>query len=436
MRCNIDALIKKVGIDKLSKEIEATFSLHRNLPDCRKIDTRKYVATDETGTLTYNSLKKPVNRFECLRKGCVNSGLLMMNTASKTVTFKAQWDGTEYAAGAVAFYVYAGNLASSDFPLTLTFSISDVQAMTNADVYTRTIQYAEITEDGFIPIVIDLSTTPDDTEGTGWAPGAVSYIQFSTNKIVGYSSISVYDSIDVFESNDVVKVGCLSTLGGSFDVNAITSTCLNAGYDDTVDSFNYTVEGTTVTPNYWKLNPMIGKGTETEGFEIVTQKKTVIAATGYGKIVLSDLYQDECGYVTVQKAEECNITDSFFKQLSVPTLVTLAEDQFQVIKNSDGTTELYFNTSAVDTEVLVSYPRMADVEEEIMTAENIGDVRARMTIPVDTTDGVRYMYIFDNVLITSFPFTINNSGETTFSFTISIQRDEDGVFVRRRRIVA
>lgn len=435
MRCNIDALIKKVGIDKLSKEIEATFSLHRNLPDCRKIDTRKYVGTDDTGTLTYNSLKKPANRFECLRKGCVNTGLLMMNTASKYAEFKAQWDGTEYAAGAIAFYVYAGDLQSSAFPIALTVTVSDTQAAANADVYTRSLAYSELTEDGFIPVVIDLSKTPSSTEGNGWTAGAVTYIKLAADKIVGYSSISIYDSIDVFESNDVVKVGCLSTLGGSFDVNAITSTCLNAGYDDTVDSFNYTVEGTTVTPNYWKLNPMIGKGTETEGFEIVTSKKTVVAATGYGKITLSDLFQDECGYVTVQKAEECNITDSFFKQISVPTLIALAEDQFQVIKNADGTTDLFFNSAAVGAELLVSYPRMADVEEEVMTADNIGEVRARMSIPVTTTDGVNYIYIFDNVLITSFPFTINNSGETTFSFTISIQRDEDGVFVRRRRIL-
>lgn len=436
MRCNIDALIKKVGIDKLSKEIEVSFALHHNLPGCRKINTRKYVATDDTGTLGFNTLKKPVNRFECMRKGCVNSGTLTMNAASKSVTFKAQWDATEYAAGAVAFYVDTDGLVTSDFPITLTMTIGETQGLTNADVYTRTLQASEVTDDGFIPVVIDLSKTPTSEVASGWTPGAVTYIQLMANKVVGYSSIAIYDSIEDFMTNDVVKVGCLSDIGGSFDVSAIAATCLNAGYDDSVDSFTYNVTGTTVTPNYWKLNPMIGKGTETEGFEMVTSKKTIVADSGYGKITLSDLFQDECGYVTVQKAEDCDITDSFFKQLGVPTLVALDEDQFQVIKNADGTTDLYFNSAVAGGEVLVSYPRMADIEEEVMSSDNIGETRVRMTVPVTTTDGVSYIYIFDNVLITSFPFSINNSSETSFSFTITIQRDDEGFFARRRRIIA
>ena len=435
-RCNMEALIKKVGIDKLSKNVEVSFALHRNLQDCRKINTRHYAALSDEAAVTYNSLRKPQNRFECNRKGCVNSGTLMMGAAGDSVTFKAQYDATDYAAGAVAFYVYTGNLVSSDYPVTLTFKISDVQAMTTADVYTRTITAAEVTDDGYVPIVIDLSKTPSSEVANGWTPGAVSYIQLSADKVVGYSSIAIYDTIEDFETNDVVKVGCLSEVGGSFDVAAVATTCLNAGYDDSVDSIPLNVTGTSVTPNYWKLNPMIGKGTESEGFKIVTIKKTITKSGNYGKLTLSDLFQDECGYVTVQKTEECDTTNSFFKQLSVPTLVDLAEDQFQVIKNADGTTELYFNGVTEGAEVLVSYPKMVDIEEEVMTAENIGETRVRMSYPLETSDGVEYVYIFDNVLITSFPFSINNNSETSFAFSLTIQRDDDGVFVRRRRIVA
>lgn len=434
MRCNIDALIKKVGVDKLTKEIEVSFALHHNLPDCKKINTRNYVAASDGDSLSYNSLKKPQNRFECFRKGCVNSGTLTLGAANDTVTFKAQYDGTEYAAGAVAFYVDTTGVSA--FPINVTFKISDTQTLTNADVYTREITAAEVTDDGFVPIVIDLAKTPTSVVGSGWTPGAVSFIQLSADKKVGFSSISIYDSIDEFQTNDVVKVGCLSTVGGSFDVPSIASTCLNAGYDDSVDSFTYNVEGTTVTPNYWKLNPLIGKGTETEGFEIVTVKKAAAADGSYAKVALSDLFQDECGYVTVQKAEECNVTDSFLYQVSVPTLVDLSEDQFQVIKNADGTTDLFFNSSVAGAELLISYPRNAEIVEEVASSDNIGETRVRMTVPVDTSDGVRYMYVFNNVLITSFPFTINNTNETTFSFTITIQRDDDGYFFRKRRIVA
>ena len=457
-RCNIDALIKKVGIDKLSKEVEVSFALHRNLPDCRKINTRYYIGGgdspkggEEKGlrdgmrdaeSFSYNGLQKPKNRFECMRKGCVNTGTLLTDAANAQAVFRAQFDAVDFAAGAVSFYVYAGLLNSSDFPLTLTFTIGDSDALTDADVYTKTIQYTEVTDDGFIPVVIDLSKTPTSTTGTGWGHGAVSYIGLSTNKQVGYSSIAIFDSIEDFMTNDVVKVGCLSDIGGSFDVPAIAATCLNSGYDDSVDSFTYNVTGTTVTPNYWKLNPMHGKGSATRGFEIVTLKKTVTAKTvtgvgNYGVITLSDLANDECGYITVQKADDCDVTDSFFKQISVPNLIALAEDQFQAIRDEqEGVTYLYFNANAaVGAEVIVSYPKSVEVEEEVLASENIGEIRVRMSVPVTTTDGVRYIYIFDNVLITSFPFTINNSSETSFNFTITIQRDDDGYFVRRRRII-
>lgn len=449
-RCNIDALIKKVGIDKLSKEVEVSFALHRNLPDCRKINTRYYYGNDSKSagetkggmragngdTYQYNSLHKPTNRFECMRKGCVNTGTLYMNDANDEVIFRAQYDATEYAAGAVAFYIDAAGLLSNDFPMTLTFSISGDETFIDADVYTRTFAYTEITDDGFIPVVIDLSKTPTSVAGNGWVPGAVSYLKFSTNKRVGYSSISIFDSIEDFMTNDVVKVGCLSDVGGSFDVPAIAATCLNSGYDDSVDSFTYNVTGTTVTPNYWKLNPMHGKGSETQGFEIITMKKTVAGIGADGVVVLSDLATDECGYITVQKAEDCDVTDSFFKQISVPNKIDLAEDQFQAIRDEqEGVTRLYFHQTAIGSEVIVSYPRAVEVEEEVLASENIGEIRVRMSIPVTTTDGVRYIYVFNNVLITSFPFTINNSSETSFNFTITIQRDDDGYFVRRRRII-
>lgn len=434
MRCNMEALIKKVGIDKLSKNVEVSFALHHNLQDCRKINTRNYAALSDEANASYNSLQKPQNRFECNRKGCVNTGTLMMGKANDTATFKAQYDAADYAAGAVAFYVYPASGAT--YPITLTFKISDTQAMTNADVYTRTITAAEVTDDGYVPVVIDMSKTPTSEDGDGWTPGVVSYIQLSADKAVGYSSIAIYDNMEEFETNDVVKVGCLSSAGGTFDVAAIATTCLHAGYDDNVESLSFTVDGTSVTPNYWKLNPMIGKGSESEGFELTNVKKTIEASGDYGKITLSDLFQDECGYITVQKIEECSITDSFFKQLSVPTQVELTENQFQAIKNADGTTDLFFNKIAAGVEVIVSYPRAVEIEEEVMTAENIGDTRVRMSYPVETTDGVKYLYVFDNVLITSFPFNIDNNNETTFSFSLTIQRDDDGVFVRRRRIVA
>ena len=43
------------------------------------------------------------------------------------------------------------------------------------------------------------------------------------------------------------------------------------------------------------------------------------------------------------------------------------------------------------------------------------------------SDGVFEVHEYPNVLITSFPQTINNS-DSEFSFTVSVQRDVDGSF--------
>lgn len=432
-RCNNEELLKKLGINKLTEQVEVDFTLHKELPDCRKINTKNYSAV--SGTVTYNKYRVPANAFECMRKGCVNSGTLIMASASETVTFRVKEDATEFAAGVVTFYVAVP--AGATFPVTVTFKISGASNFTNADVYTVSVTQAMVGADGFAPIVIDLSQTPSSEEGTGWAASNTgAYIQLSASAVVGFSSIAIFDSILDFEINDTVKVGCLSTVGGSFDVSAIESACARAQYDDSVTSFSYTVTGRKVTPNYWKLNPLMAKGTKTKGFQIATVKETVAASGGYGKITLPDVYQEECGFVAVQLADGCDATDSTLTELSVPTLITLDLDHFQVIKNADGTTDIMFNADHVGTDMLVSYPKEVDIEETVASIDNLNGTRVRMTVPYCADDGIQYRDIFDNVLITSFPANITNTDGMEFSFTITIFRDENGYFFRRQKIVA
>ena len=50
------------------------------------------------------------------------------------------------------------------------------------------------------------------------------------------------------------------------------------------------------------------------------------------------------------------------------------------------------------------------------------------------TDGAKYRFVFDNVLITSFPDAITED-EGEFSFTVSTQPDANGRYGRAFKIV-
>lgn len=432
-RCNMDALLDKISEKKLTKQEEVTFTVHTDLPDCRKIDAKRYESAPEGAS--YNRFNKPQNRFECLRNRCVNSGTLTTEAANDTVLYFADYDANDYASGVLTFYVKPG----ANAPVTVTVKLSAEKALTNADVYTVSIASTDVLDDGFVPVFIDLSQTPASTAGTGWAPSvAGTYIQLSANKVVGYSSLSLFESIYDFEINDTVKVSCLSEIGGSFDVDALEATCTEAGYDDSVSSLEYTVTGNMVTPNYWKLNPLMAKGKTTEGFFPATIEKTVATYQNgaYGRVTITDAHEDECGYWAVQIVDDCNFTDAFLTQLSIPVYASVDEGHYIIVHNDDGTTDVIVNAALIGKNVRIAYPQFVYIDEELVAdSDNLNAVHTRMTVPRTTSDGVRYLLVFDNVLITSFPATINNE-ETEFAFTINIQRDRDGVFFRKQRIAS
>ena len=424
-RCSNTELLKKIGVKKLDKNVEVTFDIHRDLPDCRKINTKDYI--NEVAGATVNKYKKPENQFECMREGCITSGTVVI-PSTQNLQYKAQFDATEFENGVVTFYVYPG---STTLPATVTFTISDESAFTNADVYSVNVTEAMVGEDGFAAIMIVLQDTPTSTSGDGWeASAAGAYIKLSANKELGFSTIDIYESIYDFEIDDVVKVGCLTSMGGSFDIETIEATCLSSGYNTDLGSLTFPVTGNTVTSNYHLLNPLNGKGPSTTGYEIVTVRKTIGVD---GTVIISDAAQDECGNITVQIADACDTSE--LKRLSIPNQVTLDEGHYQVVKNANGTITFYFNTALGGTDVYISYPKTTSVEEWVGNAENLGSVRVRMTVPLETTDGRKETHVFNNVLVTGFPMSFTNE-ETEFAFTITIQKDSNGDFYHIYRAVA
>ena len=190
-RCNNGVLLNKIGMKTLTDQTEIDIRVRRDLPDCKRMSAKNYSAI--SGAYTWNQFRKPVNRFECMRRGCINSGLLMMAAANETVTYHARYDAVEFSGGVITLYVYPDSAAT--YPITLTVNISDTSTFTNADSYEVTLTEAMVTDDGFIPVVVDLSETPTDI-GDGWtATSAGAYIQLSADKIVGYSSIAIFDAL-------------------------------------------------------------------------------------------------------------------------------------------------------------------------------------------------------------------------------------------------
>lgn len=432
-RCSNEALLKKIGLEALGENTEVDFRLRRDLPDCRKINTKSYVATSAANALAYNKYKKPANRFECNRTGCITTGVLTMNEADETVTYRAMFDATEWANGVVTFYVQPDPaLQDSDYPITVTLAVSEAIDFANADVYTVSVEKNQITDDGFVPVMVNLANAPSSVEGNGWTPDNTgAFIRLSADKKVGYSSISIYDSIDDFDLLETVTISCLTTVGGTFDLEVVQQRCQEAKYNDQVQTLNFPVTGTRISGNYLNMFPMLGKGNATEGYDMITVEKTIGAD---GKITLADANQDVCGYITVQADDACDVTEATYTMSSANSIDDVDDGHFIVVKNQDGSTDIVFNTSQAGTKVLVRYPKRVEIEEWVANTDNLNSSELSMTVPWKMSDGTKYLLTFDRVYITSFPITITNE-EQSFAFTLSIGRDANGNFFRVQKII-
>lgn len=428
-RCKNETLLRKINIPKLTKEhSEVSFTILHDLDNCRRINAKDQLLE---GKGTYNKYLVPKNRFECLGEGCVNTGtfLIAADAATKEVEYYAKFDMTEVASGAVTFYVYDANKAAR----TLTVLIGEAQGLANADQYSVSIAATDYDEDGFAPVIIDLSQTPTDV-GNGWTPNEIgAYIKISASDAFGVSSISLFESMEDFATIDVVKVGCLSSVGGTLDPSLIESACNKAKYNDQMGGLSFNVTGRNATPNYWKLNPMAGKGKAAKGFIIATVEKTI---GNDNTVTLADLYQDECRFISVQLKNACDAWETELTQIFAPVGMTnLAPDHYQVIKQADGSTKLKFAAGLAGQDILVSYPREADVDETVVNTDFLNSTHVSMAVPVCEEGRVMRMLVFNNVYITSFPYSLSEN-DTDFSFSINIQPDRGGDYFHNYKILS
>lgn len=447
-RCTNDALISKIGLNKVSKTTEIDFAVLTDVDRCMKVNTINHLEVDGTSG-AYNAYKVPQDMFNCLAEGCRNTGTLMLTGAAGSkvgAKFSVGYDATEFYAGVATYYVYLP--AAGSYEVKTTMSDISNQSQSKADVYTQTITAQA---EGFQPVVVDFSKAPQTQSGEGWTASekgaviSVSVKPASATQIpnIGLSSFYFYNTIEDFEVNDVVKLGCVDEIAGDLTVDPVDASCWSSGYDPASIAIERTITAKAVTPNWWKLNPLMTKGNQTSGWYIQSDEREVQAITidgvSYGYVQFLDMQVDECAFTTAAISEACNVTDATLNRVSSPVVVDLNEKQF-LVRNDSATTDaadigmLLFHSSLIGLKVVVSYPKKAVIEQRVATDEALGERRVRMSFPVTQTDGVTVVYVYNNVLITSFPATINNE-ETTFEFTISIQRDKNGNFFEENRVV-
>lgn len=442
-RCKNAVLLHKIGVPQIDDFLEVTFSLYSDVTNCVTINTREYTAISKLDH--YAMYDRPVNRYDCDGGFCTTTGTLYVDVDDSVsgATFYKAFDATDYASGIITFYVKGDALASGDAAVV---TISDASTFANADVYSIALGAAG--DDGYVPVLVDLTATPDSTEGTGWEASnsglfiKVGVVNGSTAKEFGISTISFYKSLYELAMNNIVKIGCLSEVGGTFDVGALEETCLTSGYDKNAlnSGIEQTITGKKMTSNYWMLNPLTGMNRfagnpeSTIGYRIETVKKTIGEG---GTVEIADMNTEVCDFIGAQIDDHC-VTPAadLLNRVQSPVAVTLNYDQFQVLTDENGVATFYFNTNLVGKDVLITYPQKVELRERVVgNKDNIGDVRVKMSYVWKNTDGTEEIHTFNNVLITSFPASITNE-ESEFTFTVTIFPDADGNWFTVQRVLA
>lgn len=430
-KCNLNKIVaQKIAPNKLTNMDEVEFTISRDIDACAKINTKNYLADGSSEGLVYDRLLVPDDLLNvCESFGCKNTGTLQ-GANVETAVFKSATDATKYSAGIMTFYAYSDVGGTGSYEVKIT-DIKDTIA-TNNNTYTGNITFPD--DGGFALVVIDLAN--GTATGDGWtatANGVIVSVKVTapTNGKAGISSISLFESIMDLEGNDVVKLGCLQTVGGDDTVDPLETSCFGDGYDEESAAVSRTLTAQSWTPNVWKLNPMVSRGDKTEGYIMDTVEVTVPED---GKIILADAYRDQCGMVYVAINDSCNVTDAVLNRVNIGNSgITLDSDQFAVETNVENGIVVRVAEELAGKVVVVSYPRFVeDGEHFVVNTVNLNDKKVVMTYKRHLNDGTVEVFIYRNVLITSFPMSISKS-DTDFEFGVSVQKDRRGNYYEYMR---
>lgn len=456
-RCSNNKLASKIQYNTYDKQTEIFINVLKDIETCDRIVTANYVGLNPVGaTATFDMYAYPEDAFQCNASGCTNSGTLEVSYTTEDeetppeagATFLGLYDATEFFGGVVTYYVKFDEAGT--YTLDTTFAdrqyVDAIAAGTPSvpsDTYTRTITVTEAMVGQYIPIVVDLSEVADSEVAPGWEATEsgvvvnVTVIGTGTDVSFGVSTISFYDTKADFEVNDTVVLGCVDSVTGDVTLTTLDAACREAMYDPNGTSIDLTITVRAMTPNIWKLNPMMLKTDNTTGWlpqgDERVVKRTEIDGRAYGYIEVPDISDEECGFVRVAIPDKCNVTIGAMERLSVPEAVALSPRQYIVLEGG----RILVHASLIGETIEVNYPRSTTNMQVYRGNDTyVNTVRARVAVPFTQDDGVRGVIVYPNAKITTFPVSFTNNADGAFDVVFSIKPDmnDDWYFVSRENV--
>lgn len=438
-------------VGKLKNDDMIAISILDDLASCAKINTREIFANGVSNLDNgfYNAANTPEDAFGCSKNKCYNSGTYqgLVNTADTAVVFgdfKKTMDGTLYAAGVVTAYVL---LPAGDHEVTLEIADYTEAGFTNSNKTTVTVHATKSGEGSYLyPVKFDLTDIDETggTVGTGWTPSTIgTKLRFSiaganlkAKDSVGISSIAFYESIEDLMLNKTALVSCIDTWGDSQSFDVIEGACSTSEFDPNSGSMTF-----SITANKWSeslnyASPAFHKTDETEFgvLNIVTRK--VMAATGelegYGFIQLSDMIENDCGFLYIQ-TPGCADNSSELERVSSPVPVLDPETdstKFQVLTsdyNGDQSLGMILvGKDWIGQELNIIYRQKRTAQVYSITNE-FRDFHVNILAPLRKKNGTIEWHLYENAFMTTHANNISRSDETTIELQFTIAADENGV---------
>lgn len=439
-KCSSDSFTFRLDqVGKLKNQDIVILDILDDLSSCAKINTRT-AGTTATGisSLFFNAANVPEDAFGCSKNKCFNTGTLQGTATSTSATFPVlvkTMDATQYAAGIITGYVL---LPTSATAITVNFKIADYydEALTNADTYSVSIK-PELGA-GLYPFIIDLGSTPTGTTGSGWTPSSLGVrieVTFPTvvaNSTLGISSFAFFESIEDLQIDKTVIVSCIDSIGDSQSFDVIEGACSNSEFDPNSGSMTGTITANKVSSNFWLLNPTAYvDDAETIGIPAIVTKTvttTTIGGTEYGAIQLSDMVEDECGFIYIQ-TPGCANNSAELTRVSSPLPVALDATQYQVLSTASGVANLgkiLVNKDWIGQELNIVYRKAVDADV-IVIKDEFKSYHVRAIAPLNKKDGSTEYHIYENIFVTTSANNISRSSETTVELQFNVAADENGV---------
>lgn len=450
-KCDSKGFVVRLDqVGKLKNDDLIAISILDDLASCAKIDTKNVNRDGVTGLTGgyYNAANVPEDEFGCSKNKCYNTGTFQgsVTTTGENVVigpFKKAMDATLYRFGMVTAYFY---LPAGEHTVSLTLADYTDDAFDNSST-VDVVVHATKNNDGSVlyPVQFDMAEMVEDKNtGTGFIPSTIGINAkvtidgkaLTTGQMVGVSSIAFYEGIEDLELNKTVLVSCIDTWGDSQSFDVVEGACSTSEFDPNSGTMTASITANKWSENLMYANPALHKTDETEFgvLHVVTRKvmRGEGELEGYGYIQLSDMVENDCGFVYVQ-TPGCAGNSSMLTRVSAPVPVMDGKadgDKFQVLTSSFNGAKtmgmLIVGSDWVDQELNVIYRQKKTAEVWSITNE-FRDFRVNILAPLRKKDGTVEYHYYENAFMTTHANNISRSDETTIELQFTIAADENGV---------